>query len=62
MKTKFSFWAYGILAIAAFSILMYATSSIAGYPEVGIPLLGMAQLIVLAFVVYMFTKLILKRY
>lgn len=62
MGTKFSFWAYGILAVAAFAMLLYATTSISGYPEVGNPLLGIAVLIVVAFILYMFAKLLVRRY
>ena len=51
---KFSFWAYGILAIAALAMFLYATTSVGGYPEVGEPLLNLAYLIVVAFIAYMF--------
>ena len=62
MVTKFSFWAYGILAIAAFCIFLYVSSTIAGLPDLGTPLLGIAQFIVVTFVVYMFAKLIMNKY
>ena len=61
MGTKFSFWAYGVLAVAAFAMLLYATTSIGGYPEVGNPLLNLAVFIVVAFVLYMFAKLFMGR-
>ena len=62
MGTRFSFWAYGILAIAAFAMFLYATTSIGGYSEVGNPLLGIAVFIVIAFIFYMFAKLFVRRY
>ena len=61
MGTKFSFWAYGILAIAAFAMLLYVTTSLAGRTDIGSPLLQMAILIVVAFVLYMFAKLFMGR-
>jgi len=60
--TKFSFWAYGILAIAAFAMFLYTITSIGGYPEVGNPLLGIAVLIIVAFILYMFAKLLVRQY
>jgi hypothetical protein len=62
MVTRFSFGSYGILAIAAFCIFLYASSTIAGLPHIGATLLGIAQFIVVAFVVYMFAKLIMKHF
>jgi VIT1/CCC1 family predicted Fe2+/Mn2+ transporter len=60
MATKFSFWAYGILAIAAFAMLLYTTTSLSGRPDIGSPLLNIAGFIVVAFIVYMFAKLLLR--
>lgn len=60
MAAKFSFWAYGILAIAALSLVLYTSSSLGGHPDVGRPLLSLAGVIVGAFIVYMFLKLILR--
>jgi len=62
LVTKFSFWAYGILAIAAFAMFLYVTTSIGGYPQVGYPLLGIAIFIVVMFILYMFVKLFARRY
>lgn len=59
MGTKFRFWAYGILAVAAFALFLYATTSIGGYPEVGVPLLDIAVFIIGSFIFYMFVKLLL---
>jgi len=60
--TKFSFWAYGILAIAAFAMLLYTITSIGGHPEVGNPLLGIAVLIIVTFILYMFAKLLIRQH
>jgi hypothetical protein len=60
MTARFSFWAYGILAIAALALVLYTSSSMAGYPDIGGPLLSLSELIVGAFIIYMFAKLILK--
>lgn len=60
MSLKFSFWAYGILAVATFAMFLYVTTSIGGYSDVGTPLLGITQFIVIAFVAYMFAKLLKK--
>lgn len=62
MGTKFSFWAYGILAVAAFAMLLYAATSLSGHPEVGDPLLRIAMLIIGAFIFYMFAKLLVRRF
>jgi hypothetical protein len=61
MAAKFSFWAYGILAIAALALVLYASSSTGGHPDVGGPLLNLAEIIVGVFMIYMFAKLLLKR-
>jgi hypothetical protein len=58
--SKFSFWAYGILAIAALALILYTSASIGGYSNVGAPLLNLAELIVGAFIIYMFLKLIMR--
>jgi hypothetical protein len=60
MAAKFSFWAYGILAIAALALVLYTSSSLGGHPDIGGPLLNLAELIVGAFIVYMFVKLVLR--
>lgn len=60
MGTRFSFWAYGILAVAAFAMLLYSVTTIGGHPEVGSPLLDIAVFIVVAFVLYMFVKLLAR--
>lgn len=62
MTTKFSFWAYGILSIAALSMFLYVVTSVGGYPQVGFPLLGITVFIVIMFVFYMFAKLFARRY
>jgi hypothetical protein len=60
MAAKFSFWAYGILAVAALALVLYTSSGLGGQPDVGGPLLNLAEVIVGAFIVYMFAKLILR--
>jgi VIT1/CCC1 family predicted Fe2+/Mn2+ transporter len=60
--TKFSFWAYGILAIAAFAMLLYTTTSLSERSDIGNPLLGISVFIVAAFVIYMFAKLFMRRF
>jgi hypothetical protein len=60
MAARFSFWAYGILAIAALALVLYTSSSLGGHPDIGMPLLNLAGIIVGAFIIYMFAKLILK--
>jgi hypothetical protein len=62
MTTKFSFWAYGILAVAAFAMFLYTTTSLAGRADVGGPLLNVAILIVVTFIIYMFAKLIARKF
>lgn len=61
MGIKFSFWSYGILAIAALGMFLYTTTSISGRPDIGSPLLSMTNFIVVAFIFYMFAKLLIRR-
>lgn len=61
MTINFSFWTYGILAVAALALVLYTSSSLGGRIDIGIPLLNLAELIVVAFIVYMFLKLVMKR-
>ena len=61
MGTKFSFWAYGILAIAAFGMLLYVLTSMSGKPEIGSPLLNLSTFIIVMFIIYMFVKILLGR-
>ncbi len=58
---KFSFWAYGILAIAALALVLYVAATQAGLKEVGQNLWFLAVFIVVAFIAYMFTKLLSRR-
>jgi len=62
MGVKFSFWAYGILAIAALALVLYAFLGISGFMELAKPLLNIAIFIVIAFIIYMFAKPFLRRY
>lgn len=62
MGAKFSFWAYGILAVAAFALFLYTITSLSGRSDVGIPLFGIAVFIVVAFIFYMFAKLFVRRF
>lgn len=61
MVTKFSFSAFGILAVACFAMLLYVTTSLSGRVDVGAPLLTIAGTIVVAFILYMFVKLVMSR-
>lgn len=54
---KFSFWAYGILAIAALTLVLYVITSQSGLTEVSTNLWDLVVLIVVAFILYMFIKL-----
>jgi hypothetical protein len=56
---SFKFWGYGILAIAALAMVLYVFTNVGGYPDIGGPLLDIAVFIVVAFMVYMFAKLII---
>jgi hypothetical protein len=56
---SFKFWGYGILAIAALAMVLYVSTNVGGYPDIGDPLLDIAIFIVVAFMVYMFAKLII---
>ena len=60
MGTKFSFWACGILAIAAFSMFLYVSTSLVGREDVGNPLLQISVFIIGSFLIYMFIKLFKK--
>ena len=55
---KFSFWAYGILAIAALALVLYVYASEIGQAQVSENLWYLVVLIVVAFIVYMFVKLL----
>jgi len=57
---SFKFWAWGILAIAALALFLYVFVNLGGRPDIGWPLLGIAVFIVVAFIVYMFAKLVLS--
>jgi hypothetical protein len=61
MGVSFKFWAYGILAIAALAMFLYVSTSLAGRADIGQPLLLIAAFIIVAFVIYMFAKLLLGR-
>jgi hypothetical protein len=58
MLVKFSFWAYGILAIAALALILYVFASQIGLQDVSTNLYNLALLIVVAFIFYMFVKLL----
>jgi len=62
VRTRFSFWAYGILAVAAFAMFLYVITSLSGFENIGLPLLWLAVLIVVSFIFYMFAKLFIGRY
>jgi hypothetical protein len=60
IELEFFFRAYGILAIAAFAMFLYAYMNLIGRPDIGDPLLGIARFIVITFFIYMFAKLLIK--
>jgi hypothetical protein len=60
INLEFFFRAYGILAIAAFAMFLYAYMNLIGRPDIGDPLLGIVYFIVIAFFIYMFAKLLIK--
>jgi hypothetical protein len=62
MMAKFSFFAYGILAVAAFCFALYVwvnmpQSGVENPEEIGQPLLYLGIFISVMFVIYMFAKL-----
>lgn len=62
MAAKFVFSAFGILAIAALCLFLYAPLSASGNQDTAAPLLGIAEFIVFAFIAFMFIKLFLGRH
>jgi len=60
VMVKFSFWAYGILAVAALALVLYFVASQSGLQEVSQNLWFLVVLIIVSWIVYMFVKL-LKR-
>jgi hypothetical protein len=62
MSVSFKFWASGLLAIAALAMVFYVLTSLAGHSDVGQPLLMIAMIIIVTFIIYMFAKLFLRRY
>ena len=62
---KFSFWAYGILAIAALGMFLWFGASFQEptpqLSEFTASMEGLVTLIVAAFLVYMFLKLIMRK-
>lgn len=48
--------AFGILAVVIAALVLYTSLGIAGHPDVGTPLLNLAILIVIAFIILMFMK------
>jgi hypothetical protein len=59
-KISFSFFAYGILAIAALGMVLYTMTSMVGQASAGEPLLTIAVVIVVTFILYMFAKLVMS--
>jgi hypothetical protein len=56
VKIKFSFWAHGILAIAAFAIFLYVVTSLIGRSDIGIPLFLISVFIVITYILLHFLK------
>jgi hypothetical protein len=57
MGVKFSFWAYGILAICALALILAFSSSQTGNLTWATNFYNLAILIVVLFILYMFLKL-----
>lgn len=53
----FKFTAFGILAVAALAFVLFSTSSSA---EKSTPLFAVGAFIVIAFIIYMFAKLLMR--
>jgi hypothetical protein len=60
MAIRFSFFAYGILAICALALVLAFTSSQAGNSTWASNFYDLAVLIVVLFILYMFAKLLRK--
>jgi hypothetical protein len=58
MAIKFSFFAYGILAIAALALVLAFSSSQVGQSDWAGNFFGLATFIVVLFIVYMFIKML----
>lgn len=54
---KFSFWAYGILAIAALALVLYVVASQSGLTEVSTNLWNLVLLMVVVLILYVIIKL-----
>jgi len=60
-KIGFTFFAYGILAISALSLVLYFSASVSGHEETGAPLLLLGSFIAVGFLGYMFLKLMMSK-
>jgi len=58
MGIKFSFFAYGILAICALSLVLAFSSSQTGYEDWATNFYNLAVLIAVLFIIYMFVKIL----
>ena len=57
---KFVFYAFGVLAIAAFALALSLPASASGEQQLSSEMFGLAQAIVALFFIYMFAKLFLS--
>jgi hypothetical protein len=57
---RFTFWAFGVLAIAALALTLTIPSAAAGNPNLSSQMFGFAETIVAVFFIYMFAKLFLR--
>jgi predicted branched-subunit amino acid permease len=61
MDIKINLAAYGILTVAIIAMFLYFLAAQIGRPDIGSPLLTLVFIIVIAFLIYMFMKLLMQR-
>lgn len=61
LEILLKFFGYGIIALAALAIVLYVITGMQNRFDIANPLLSLASFIAVAFVIYMFLKLILSR-
>ena len=57
---KFVFYAFGVLAVAAFALFLSIPASATGNPQLSSQMFNLAEGIVVVFFLYMFAKLALN--
>jgi hypothetical protein len=58
---KINLFAYSILTVAIIAMILSFLANQTGRPDIGFPFLTLAYFIVIAFIIYMFVKLIMQR-